>query len=145
METFGERLNALFANVHPRGRGPHTLQEVADAINAGGIDKTSPSYLSALRLGQRTNPSKATIEALADFFKVDPSYFFDTEYYEEVRKDLETLAKLRDQDAQELFARAYDLSPEDRSFVNTVIDKIQNPGGEGKPRSSNEAKGKAGD
>ena len=53
--VLAERLDHLFATVHPRDRRPYTLREVADAINAeAGATIISVSYLSQLRAGQRT-------------------------------------------------------------------------------------------
>ena len=34
--VLAQRLNHLFVTVHPAGRGPYTLREVADAINRRG-------------------------------------------------------------------------------------------------------------
>ena len=53
-----KRLNHLLETVHPAGRGPYSLREVADAINeAAGTRLMSAAYLSQLRTGQRTEPS----------------------------------------------------------------------------------------
>lgn len=125
MATFGDRLNQLFATVYPRGRGPHTLQEVADAINSEGVAKISPSYLSQLRSGQKDNPSSRTIEALARFFKVRPDFFFDTEYARHMDQDLETLAKLRDAGVQKIAARSFDLSAENRVALETMVEALR--------------------
>ena len=42
------------------------------------------AYLSQLRSGNRTNPSAATMAALANFFRIKPAYFTDDEYYEKL-------------------------------------------------------------
>jgi len=127
--TFADRLNQLFATVYPRGRGPHTLSEVANAINKEGGAKISVSYLSLLRNGQKANPSMATIEALARFFMVRPDYFFDTEYAAKMDEDLETLARLRDAGVQRLASRAFDLSPENQAAVETMVEALRNSQG----------------
>ena len=79
--TFAARLNRLFDTVYPPGRGPHTSAEVIAALKAEGVTMSAP-YLSQLRSGNRTNPSAATMAALANFFRIKPAYFTDDEYYE---------------------------------------------------------------
>jgi transcriptional regulator with XRE-family HTH domain len=123
--TFGDRLNQLFATVHPRGRGPHTLQEVADAINAEGVAKISPSYLSQLRSGQKDNPSSRAIDALARFFKVRPDFFFDTEYARQMERDLETLVRLRDAGVEKIASRSFDLSAENMAALETMVEALR--------------------
>ena len=74
--VLAQRLNHLFATVHPAGRGPYTLREVADAINReAGETIISASYLSQLRAGQRSEPSHSRLLAIARFFCVDVDYF----------------------------------------------------------------------
>ena len=89
--TFAARLNRLFDTVYPPGRGPHTSAEVIAALKAEGITMSAP-YLSQLRSGNRTNPSSATMAALANFFRIKPAYFTDDEYYEKLDKELSWLA-----------------------------------------------------
>ena len=88
--TFSARLNRLFDTVYPPGRGPHTSAEVIAALKAEGITMSAP-YLSQLRSGNRTNPSSATMAALANFFRIKPAYFTDDEYYEKLDKELSWL------------------------------------------------------
>ena len=78
--TFAARLNRLFDTVYPPGRGPHTAAEVCAALRVVGIAMSAP-YLSQLRSGARTNPSEATMTALANFFRIQPGYFTDDDYY----------------------------------------------------------------
>lgn len=46
-----------------------TMQAVADGLGC------KVPYVSALERGVKAHPQKKTIQKLADFFKVDPSYF----------------------------------------------------------------------
>lgn len=70
------RLDLLFRGGQPQGRDRHSLREVANAINEkAGEAIVSPSYLSLLRRGLRTDPSYAVIAAIADFFGVPVDYF----------------------------------------------------------------------
>lgn len=81
-----QRLDFLFENVHPKGRGPYSYQEVADGILAeagpdpDGKPPISPSYIWNLRAGQKENPTRRHIALLAAFFGVSPLYFFEDEY-----------------------------------------------------------------
>lgn len=69
--AIAERLNCLFATVHP----PYTPREVADAINAqAGVKIISAAYLSRLQTGQRAEPSDSRLVAIARFFGVDVDY-----------------------------------------------------------------------
>lgn len=69
-EPFMDRLNRLFREVYPPGRGPYSTVEVAQGTGL------SPSYLRYLRDGSRRNPSIKHVAALAAFFRVEPGYFF---------------------------------------------------------------------
>jgi transcriptional regulator with XRE-family HTH domain len=108
--TFSARLNRLFDTVYPPGRGPHTSAEVVVALKAEGITTMSAPYLSQLRSGERTNPSKATMNALANFFRIQPDYFTDEYYYRKLDQELTWLATLRDEDALRIAMRTIRLS-----------------------------------
>ncbi|AFP42689.1 secretion protein EspR [Mycolicibacterium smegmatis] len=110
-KTFAARLNRLFDTVYPPGRGPHTSAEVIAALKSEGITMSAP-YLSQLRSGNRTNPSAATMAALANFFRIKPAYFTDDEYYEKLDKELTWLANMRDEGVRRIAARTVGLSPE---------------------------------
>ena len=101
--TFSARLNRLFDTVYPPGRGPHTSAEVIAALKSEGITMSAP-YLSQLRSGNRTNPSSATMAALANFFRIKPAYFTDDEYYEKLDKELSWLCTMRDEGVRRIAA-----------------------------------------
>jgi transcriptional regulator with XRE-family HTH domain len=109
--TFAARLNRLFDTVYPPGRGPHTSAEVIAALKAEGITMSAP-YLSQLRSGNRTNPSSATMAALANFFRIKPAYFTDDEYYDRLDNELAWLADMRDEGVRRIAARTVGLSSE---------------------------------
>lgn len=107
-----EKINYLFETVHPRGRGPWSHPEVHRAT---GI---STATLSALRSGKNTNPTMETLQKLADFFHVDPAFFFDTAASAEIRRQLDQLRALQSvvdaidhSTAETIVARMADLSP----------------------------------
>jgi hypothetical protein len=71
-----DRLDHLFRTVHPRGGGPFTPAEVAEAINTAAGEKViSSTYVWQLRTGRRDNPTLRHLSALATFFGVSPHVF----------------------------------------------------------------------
>lgn len=122
--TFAARLNRLFDAVYPPGRGPHTSAEVIAALRAEGITMSAP-YLSQLRSGNRTNPSTATMTALANFFRIKPAYFTDDEYYEKLDAELSWLAAVREEGVRRIATRAIGLSPEAQQDVLARIDDLR--------------------
>ncbi|HTX94684.1 MAG TPA: helix-turn-helix transcriptional regulator [Mycobacterium sp.] len=122
--TFAARLNRLFDTVYPPGRGPHTSAEVIAALKAEGITMSAP-YLSQLRSGNRTNPSAATMAALANFFRIKPAYFTDDEYYEKLDMELSWLATMRDDGVRRIALRAAELSPEGRHEVMQRVNELR--------------------
>jgi transcriptional regulator with XRE-family HTH domain len=122
--TFSARLNRLFDTVYPPGRGPHTSAEVIAALKAEGITMSAP-YLSQLRSGNRTNPSSATMAALANFFRIKSSYFTDDEYYAKLDKEMAWVSTLRDDGVRRLALRASELSPEGQLDVMERINQLR--------------------
>ncbi|MBV8786958.1 MAG: transcriptional regulator [Mycobacterium sp.] len=122
--TFSARLNRLFDTVYPPGRGPHTSAEVIAALKAEGITMSAP-YLSQLRSGNRTNPSSATMAALANFFRIKSSYFTDDEYYEKLDKELAFVSTLRDDGVRRIAMRVSELSPEGQLDVMERINELR--------------------
>lgn len=77
--TLAERIDCLFrTHRSPRGR-EYTYREVADGVTSLNGVTLSAAYLWQLRTGAKDNPSINHLAALARFFNVAPSYFFDEE------------------------------------------------------------------
>lgn len=74
--SFQRRLDLLIETVHPPGRGPYSLAEIAEGTARNGF-RVSVSYLSNLRRGKMSNPSVSHVAALARFFSVSPEFFFE--------------------------------------------------------------------
>src|SRR5690349_8314132 len=105
--TLSDKLNHLFATVHPAGRGAYSNEEVAAAVRDTGGPTVSATYIWQLRKGLRDNPTKKHLEALAGFFGVPPAYFFD----DTAAKHLEDLHMLRNASVRQIATRATGLSP----------------------------------
>ena len=124
--VLARRLNHLFATVHPAGRGPYTLREVADAINReAGETIISASYLSQLRAGQRSEPSHSRLLAIARFFGVDVDYFSAQVSVEDAARQTEVLTAMRDAGVRAIALRAYGLSEASIAAVLAVIDNAR--------------------
>jgi transcriptional regulator with XRE-family HTH domain len=122
--TFAARLNRLFDTVYPPGRGPHTSAEVIAALKAEGVTMSAP-YLSQLRSGNRTNPSSATMTALANFFRIKPAYFTDADYYEKLDKELSWLSTMRDEGVRRIAVRTIGLSPQAQQNIVERVDELR--------------------
>jgi transcriptional regulator with XRE-family HTH domain len=122
--TFSARLNRLFDTVYPPGRGPHTSAEVIAALKAEGITMSAP-YLSQLRSGNRTNPSSATMAALANFFRIKPSYFTDDDYYAKLDKELSWLATMRDDGVRRIALSAVGLSAQAQQDIVERVNELR--------------------
>mgnify|MGYP005816026343 CR=1 FL=1 len=122
--SFAVRLNRLFDVVYPPGRGPHTSAEVIAALKAEGVTMSAP-YLSQLRSGNRTNPSTATMAALANFFRIKPAFFTDDEYYAKLDAELSWLDSIRDAGVRRIATHAVGLSPAAQEDVLAHIDELR--------------------
>ncbi|NYI06855.1 hypothetical protein [Allostreptomyces psammosilenae] len=72
------KLDQLFQEAARANGKPPSHAEVARAINARSGGRTiSGVYIWQLRTGKKDNPTKRHLEALADYFRVPPGYFFD--------------------------------------------------------------------
>src|SRR6202790_5923581 len=122
--TFSARLNRLFDTVYPPGRGPHTSAEVIAALKSEGITMSAP-YLSQLRSGNRTNPSAATMAALANFFRIKSAYFTDDDYYEKLDNEVVWLATMRDESVRRIAQGAYGLPAHAQQEIAERIDELR--------------------
>lgn len=85
--TIAEKLDHLFQEIHPAGRGPFSYHEVAQAIRkqaAAGGPTVSHGTLQQIRTGAKTNPTVNTLEVIASFFGVPAAYFLDDTVAERV-------------------------------------------------------------
>jgi transcriptional regulator with XRE-family HTH domain len=124
--VIARRLDHLFGTVHPPGRGPYTLREVAEAINqTAGTKLISVAYLSQLRRGQRTEPSHSRLAAIATFFGVDVRYFSDDQAAQRTDEQLDMLAVMRDSGVRSVALRAAGLSETSLQAVRAVIENAR--------------------
>lgn len=109
--TLAEKVDHLFRTAKPpTGKDEYTHEQVAAALREAGGPTISATYVWQLRKGIRDNPTKAHLEALAAFFGVAPSYFFDEESAERIEAELDLLAAMRDPAVRSIALRVSDLS-----------------------------------
>ncbi len=122
--TLADRLNYLFIIVHPRDRDEYTLEEAVTGMAERRGTSITSAYLSQLRKGQRTNPSREILEGLADFFGVNPSYFFDEEVAQTVAAELELYRVMQDAEVRRIALRLPDLSPANLRAIDGIIEQF---------------------
>ncbi|MFB6529896.1 hypothetical protein [Streptomyces sp. NPDC056399] len=71
-DSFAERLNFLCTN---DPRGPFSNPEVVRMLEKEGMPAPSGTYIWQLRTGRSDNPTKKTMDALADMFAVPRDYW----------------------------------------------------------------------
>ncbi|GAA3969684.1 helix-turn-helix domain-containing protein [Actinomadura viridis] len=117
------KVDYLFRMVHPHDRCPFSLQEAAARIERLTGEKVSHNTLWKLRTGKHDNPTKRVLEALAAFFGVTPSYFFDDEVSRSIEGQIELLAVLRDTGVRGAHLRSFlQLPPEAQQMVGELIE-----------------------
>ena len=112
---FALRLNRLFKEKKKPDGKSYSQTEVLESLN-GVLTRV---YLWRLRKGMAANPSFQVICGLADFFAVDPGYFF-------VKEDSEAASSPSwNSPTREIAQRIQTLTPEEQLMVLYMIEAIQ--------------------
>jgi len=130
--SLAAKLNHLFATQTPRSGQEYSNEHVAAAISGKGEVTISQSYIWQLRKGKKDNPTFKHLQALAAFFGVPASYFFDDEVTDRVDAQLAELKSeqqklneiARSSDAQLMAMRAGELSPQRRRLVMELLNVV---------------------
>lgn len=121
---FAERLQQLFAQVtSPESGEEYTCAEVAAGVTRAGGPPLSARAIHRMRSGAAGNPTRAQVEALAEFFNVSPVSFFGSRTQERHRADLASLALVPDPSIRRLVLRLAQMSSRDVAAVAHVIDQ----------------------
>jgi transcriptional regulator with XRE-family HTH domain len=125
--TFAAQLNELFA----RSPSHTTNTAVARALTDGGCSISIP-YLSQLRTGVRTRPDDRYIQALAEYFGVSPSHFYDMPFENEadtyVEQDLVLINAIQDSAVRRLLCNARGLSTSALNILLRLQAHLHAPG-----------------
>lgn len=121
--SLADRINQLFSTIYPADRGPYSEREVVDWLAAHDGPTISRNYLHWLRTGERDNPTVDHLRAIARFFGVSPSYLLEDDS-DDIHRDLEFLAALKEQDIQTILLRARQMTPEMRSWLARTVSEM---------------------
>lgn len=120
--TLATKLNKLFLTTVDEQGKPKSIDAVAREISSRGVS-ISGVYLHALRSGTKDNPTKRHLQALADYFEVDPAYFFECEEHEDhTEEQIGLTLAMRDAKVRAFAMRAAGLSEEAFTSLLSVID-----------------------
>ena len=123
--SLAEKVQHLFGAVRSPDGDEYTHQEVASALQTAGGPTISATYVWQLRKGLRDNPTKHHIEAMAGFFGVAPSYFFDEEAGQRIHAELDLLVAVRDPSVRALALAAHGLSEPTLEAVRAIVDNAR--------------------
>ncbi|GAA1027010.1 MULTISPECIES: XRE family transcriptional regulator [Amycolatopsis] len=122
--SFAQRLAHLIATVHPPDRKPYSYREIAQGVaDVTGVSM-SATHVQQLAVGARRDPKRSHIQALARFFGVPVTYFFDDEVAGRVDEQVADVVAWRDTQARDLAQRAMRLSERDRRTISALMDQL---------------------
>jgi transcriptional regulator with XRE-family HTH domain len=130
-ESLAQRIDRLFrTHLSPRGK-EYSYRQVAAAIgrNGAGVDQgeaVSATYIWALRTGVKTNPTMRHLQALARFFEVSPSYFFDEELTGFACEETRLLAASGNEALHGIAAASLGLSDESLIAALSLLRRLRN-------------------
>jgi transcriptional regulator with XRE-family HTH domain len=120
--TLAEKLNLLFEIVPDVDGRPLTVQKVAKEVGC------SVAYIHYLRRGERTNPTRDVLQALARSFGVSVDFLLDSDSHERVTEQLrrlKLLSQLRDAGALKVAARLGGLSDNSLQAVHALVEQLR--------------------
>jgi len=126
--TLADRMDRLFrTHRSPRGR-EYSYREVAAAISRGDGregETISAAYIWGLRTGAKDNPTMRHLQALARFFQVSPSYFFEEELTEFPESEVRLLAASKADTLRRLALTLLGLSEESANALLNVACRMR--------------------
>ena len=131
--SFAGKLAYLIETVHPADRGPYSYREIAAGI-ADHPGAMTAAAIHQLVSGKQPHPRIHYVEALASFFGVPVTYFFDEDTAARIDNQISQVSAWRDTEARHIAERVVELSPRDRNTVTNLIDTLRTY--EEQPRST---------
>ncbi|MGH3823721.1 MAG: XRE family transcriptional regulator [Pseudonocardiaceae bacterium] len=123
-QSFAGKLAYLIETVHPPDRGPYSYREIAAGI-ADHPGAMTAAHINQLVSGKQPHPRIHYVEALASFFGVPVTYFFDDDAAERIAEQITQLSAWRDQEARHIAERVVELDQRDRNTVTNLIDSLR--------------------
>jgi hypothetical protein len=122
--SFAGKLAYLIETVHPLDRGPYSYREIAAGI-ADHPGAMTAAAIHQLVSGKQPHPRIHYVEALASFFGVPVTYFFDKDAAARINDQITQLSAWRDTEARHIAERIVQLNPRDRNTVTNLIDSLR--------------------
>jgi transcriptional regulator with XRE-family HTH domain len=114
--SLAEKLDRLFEEKRKPDGSQYTQADVVEGTQ-GVLTRV---YLWKLRTGRASNPGFQILQAISDFFGVDPSYFFEDRLEEAVDESL----RVRNDLLNKITLRSSMLDEEGKQAVLNMIDYI---------------------
>lgn len=119
--SLAEKLKLLFDVVRDADGNEYSQADVARFVAARTGLKFDRGYVSAMLKGTRDNPTRKVLVALAEFFSVNPVYFFDDDS-SGIHEKLQFALALRESGARSVAMRALlDVDSRDLPMVTELL------------------------
>lgn len=122
--SFAGKLAYLIETVHPPDRGSYSYREIAAGI-AEHPGAMTAAHINQLVSGKQPHPRIHYVEALASFFGVPVTYFFDDDAAARINDQITKVSAWRDTEARHIAERVVELDPRDRNTVTNLIDSLR--------------------
>lgn len=123
MPSLAEKIDKLFKSITPGGR-EYTYEEVARGCSELSGGTFSKTYIWQLRTGQRDNPTKRHLEALASYFHVPVAYFFDEDAAERIDTQIALASAMRNAEVRDIALRAMSMDDAGRASLLRIIAEV---------------------
>ena len=123
-QSFAGKLTYLIETVHPPDRGPYSYREIAAGI-ADHPGTMTAAHINQLVSGKQPHPRIHYVEALASFFGVPVTYFFDEDAAARIADQITQVSAWRDTEARHIAERVVELNSRDRNTVTNLIDSLR--------------------
>jgi transcriptional regulator with XRE-family HTH domain len=121
--SLAEKIDKLFKSITPGGR-EYTYEEVARGCSELSGGTFSKTYIWQLRTGQRDNPTKRHLEALASYFHVPVAYFFDEDAAERIDTQIALASAMRNAEVRDIALRAMSMDDAGRASLLRIIAEV---------------------
>ncbi|MEQ0560748.1 XRE family transcriptional regulator [Amycolatopsis sp. NEAU-NG30] len=122
LPTLADRINYLFDRIRREDGSPYSNVDVAKTISAQSGRPTDRAHISALRSGDKVNPTRRVLQGLATHFRVPASFFFDDDKSTEIAEQIEVAVALRDPRTRDLALQLLRTTdPADVALVASIV------------------------